>query len=94
MGIDEFQETLYQSREGVATELGAGDARQATEGGRGVLDVGCVTGYVKDAVGEHVAKIGGHEGEVGALRVGKERTEVGGMHQLIEGSGGGGLEEG
>ena len=45
-------------------------------------------------MGEHVAKIGGHEGEVGALRVGKERTEVGGMHQLIESSGGGGLDEG
>ena len=91
--VDTIDEERHEPREGIAIQLGARGVGEAEEGLGGVLDAGEVAGGVEDAVGEHVADVGGDKRKLRVARVGKERAEVVRTHERVEVGGGGRLDE-
>ena len=91
--VDTIDEERDEPREGIAIQLGARGVGEAKEGLGGAFDAGEVAGGVEDAVGEHVADVGGDKRKLRVARVGKERAEVVRLHERVEGGGGGRFDE-
>ena len=89
--VDTIDEERHKPREGIAIQLGTRGVGEAEERLGGVLDAGEVAGGVEDAVGEHVANVGGDKRKLRVARVGEERTEVVRTHERVEVGGGGRL---